>query len=389
MKKKVFLSVLFGLASISVFAQDSEEASKYSVMTNRFGDNWFITGGAGAQVLLGDYDQEGKFLPRIAPAVNFGVGKWFTPGMGLRVVYSGVRAKGSSFGSNGFNYQRFDYMNLHSDVLFNLTNMICGYKSDRIYNAVPYVGFGWAHTYNKQDYFKSAGYESGHVNDFTYNFGLINRFRISKAWDFNLEASATVMKDGFDGEWTNCKADINLAVTAGFTWNIPTRIFNKTKKCPPCTQIISEAELKELRDNLAAQYMRNNDLEEQLKKKPQVVEKEVVKNENVEVMSPHAVFFGLGKSEVSPQELVNLGFCADQMKAHPELKFVLTGYADAATGTPEANKKISEKRANAVIDALVNKYGIDRSRMRAESFGGATKFDKDYLNRTVIISAEK
>ena len=31
---------------------------------------------------------------RLAPALDIAVGKWFTPGIGLRVAYNGLQAKG-------------------------------------------------------------------------------------------------------------------------------------------------------------------------------------------------------------------------------------------------------------------------------------------------------
>ena len=86
-----------------------------------------------------------------------------------------------------------------------------------------------------------------------------------------------------------------------------------------------------------------------------------------------------------PGKLINLGFMADQVAAYPTLKLKLTGYADSATGSAEANRKISLKRAEAVADALNKKYGISRDRITTATAGGVDKFDKDYLNRMVMI----
>lgn len=45
--------------------------------------------------MYGDNDQElGDFGKRISPTMNISVGKWFTPGLGLRLQYSGLQAKG-------------------------------------------------------------------------------------------------------------------------------------------------------------------------------------------------------------------------------------------------------------------------------------------------------
>lgn len=44
--------------------------------------------------MYGDNDQQlGDFGKRISPTMNISVGKWFTPGLGLRLQYSGLQAK--------------------------------------------------------------------------------------------------------------------------------------------------------------------------------------------------------------------------------------------------------------------------------------------------------
>ena len=59
---------------------------KYQVITNPFWSNWFFSIGGGASVMYGDNDQQlGDFGKRISPTMNISVGKWFTPGLGLRL----------------------------------------------------------------------------------------------------------------------------------------------------------------------------------------------------------------------------------------------------------------------------------------------------------------
>lgn len=96
------LLALSGL-SVAAVAQNTTEVTeevlevvevrqdKYAVVTNPFWDNWFVSFGYGATVLFGDYDAAGSFGKRISPTLNVAVGKWFTPGMGARLQYSGCR----------------------------------------------------------------------------------------------------------------------------------------------------------------------------------------------------------------------------------------------------------------------------------------------------------
>ena len=97
---------------------------------------------------FGDNDGKADFGKRLAPALDIAVGKWFTPGIGLRVAYNGLQAKGAAPSandlytkggkySNGYYKQKWNMANFHGDVLFNLSNMFCGYNEDRLYSFIP------------------------------------------------------------------------------------------------------------------------------------------------------------------------------------------------------------------------------------------------------------
>ncbi|MPN24467.1 Outer membrane protein 41 [bioreactor metagenome] len=62
------------------------------------------------------------------------------------------------------------------------------------------------------------------------------------------------------------------------------------------------------------------------------------------------------------------------------------GSADAATGNKRINQKLSEDRANAVYNALVNKFGVNASQLEVIANGDQKEpFDKPVLNRVVIL----
>lgn len=100
--KKGLLFILMVGASVCLSAQEKgkTEGKAYTVETNRFGANWFISGGVGGQMYFGDNDGKADFGKRIAPALDIAVGKWFTPGIGLRVAYNGLQAKGAAPSAN-------------------------------------------------------------------------------------------------------------------------------------------------------------------------------------------------------------------------------------------------------------------------------------------------
>ncbi|NLI64184.1 MAG: OmpA family protein [Bacteroidales bacterium] len=381
----IFLLVI---ASASVDAQevqyDNATGNKHEVFTNNFGSNWFFSLGGGAEVLFGNDDTAGSFGKRISPTLNFGVGKWFTPGIGLRLQYSGLQARGFSYTENdftkswnkdeGYYKQKFNYMNLHGDVLFNLSSLIAGYNPDRVYEVIPYLGGGLTHTYSKSKRQALA-----------LNFGIINRFKVADSWDLNLELASMGTQNKFDDQLGGSRdLDGVVSVTAGVTYHFNPSGFRKPQVA---RQVISEAELKLMRDKMNEMASQNQNLEAQLleaERKPEVaIIKETEKT--TPDIAPRAVFFAIGSSSVSSQEVVNLGFLADQMKQYPNLKFNLTGFADASTGSADLNKRLSKQRAQSVVEVLVNTYNIDRNRLAVQSVGGVDKYDKDYLNRMVLV----
>ena len=395
MKKILMLLALAGLTS-AAWAQNStsevveyeviQVQDKYQVITNPFWSNWFFSIGGGAEATFGDNDSAGSFGKRISPTLNVSVGKWFTPGLGLRLQYSGLQARGFTYDAgadyvkgtqmkDGYNKQRFDYMNLHADVMFNLNALFGGYNQHRVYEIIPYVGAGFTHNYSKP-----------HREALSVNAGIINKFRISNAFDINLELSAMGVEDKFDGEVGGDHGyDGVLSATVGLTYRFPARGFRR-----PMPQLISQIELAAMQDKLAAMGAQNAQLKNaliQAQNQPvaEVTETEVIVPDPD--IAPRTVFFTIGSAELSPREIMNLSYLAEQMKQFPNATYTVNGYADSATGTPAFNKELSLKRAQAVKDALVKNYGIAADRLNIEAGGGVDKFGQPILNRVVLVKS--
>ena len=79
---------------------------------------------------------------------------------------------------------------------------------------------------------------------------------------------------------------------------------------------------------------------------------------------------------------------AKVIKQTPNTKYKVAGFADKATGTPAINQTLSEKRAQAVYDALVAE-GVNPSQLEKVAMGGTDPmFEKAYLNRVVILEVK-
>lgn len=389
------LLALAGVSSVAMAQQKTEVVEqidaiqiedKYQVVTNPFWSNWFFSIGGGAEALFGDNDKAGSLGKRISPTLNIAVGKWFTPGLGLRLQYSGLQARGYAYKNggdyviggrmNGGHYkQRFDYMNLHGDVMLNLNALFGGYNPHRIYEIIPYAGAGFTHNYTNP-----------HREALSVNAGIINRFRISNAIDINLELSAMAVEDKFDGEiGGNYSYDGVMSATLGLTYRFPTREFHR-----PMPQLISQAELTDMQDKMAEMAAANQELQHDLAASRNQPVEEVVDTVLIHAdsdMAPRTVFFDFGSAEISAREAMNLSYFAEQMKQSPNTTYTVSGYADSATGTSEFNAELSLKRAQAVVNVLTEKYGISAGRLKVGGNGGVDKFGQPILNRVVLIKS--
>jgi OOP family OmpA-OmpF porin len=83
--------------------------------------------------------------------------------------------------------------------------------------------------------------------------------------------------------------------------------------------------------------------------------------------------FDPSKDDIKPEYLGELRKVADFMKANPSVTATVQGHAGKFIGkekvTPKAAMEVSQRRAQHVVDYLVNNLGIARSRLSAEGFG--------------------
>lgn len=78
--------------------------------------------------------------------------------------------------------------------------------------------------------------------------------------------------------------------------------------------------------------------------------------------------FDTDKADIKPEYHGEIEEVADFMKKNPTVTSVVEGHTDDV-GTPEYNMKLSQKRAESVVNYLVEKFGIDRSRLSAKGYG--------------------
>lgn len=388
----MFLAALFMGASIAASAQTIETVTETKTVRDSvvhqtepqgFWSNTFISVGGGVQMLFGDHDQQMEFIDRTSPAIDIAFGKWISPEVGVRLMYSGWSLNGAtqdaSLGNTPlgnkpwYGYwlyeQKVKFFNLHGEVMFNLSNMLGGYKPNRVWNCSPYIGLGLLRAYN------------GHTtSEIAANLGIHNAFRLTDALDLNLDIRGTLVNDDFDGERGGRSEEGILSATVGLTYKFKPRGWKEK-----VITIYDETELERLRaqmNELNAEYERM--------KKVQTDTIETVTTEILlkEVVAPCMVIFPINKSELSQDARVNLGMFAENVKkADKEIVYTITGYADAATGNQYINEKLSKDRATAVYRCLVDEFGLNESQLKIDYKGGVENmfYDNPENSRTVII----
>jgi len=82
----------------------------------------------------------------------------------------------------------------------------------------------------------------------------------------------------------------------------------------------------------------------------------------------YGIYFDLDSYTIKPESEPTLDASADMLTADSSLKVYVVGHTDM-TGNLEYNLDLSARRAEAVVNELVNNYGIDADRLMAKGVG--------------------
>lgn len=341
------------------------------------------------------------FTPGLnSPSVyaNIEVGKYITPVWGVRGVIGGpFQSLNANKGNATINtsspdvkaYKNKLFGELNFDAMFNISNLFADdlAKFDVYLFAGPTLNFSTVGT-------KFADVQNAEVllveesNDFkvragaTVGLGLAYNF--TKCFALGLEGRFGVTPSIFGDADAYRKAEGTGRLALNGVWTIG----GKHGKIARAAAAAAAAGYlsKESVDAIV-----NEALEKNPKIVEKVVEKEVIKQVeklvNNEVPSSTAIFFEIGKATLTSKDKARIKLYAESINAcKDDSTFEVGGYADKKTGSAKTNQKLSEKRAQAVYDALVAE-GVDPSRLEKKAYGGvdAIFFNNDVLSRTVII----
>lgn len=335
--------------------------------TNKFWDNWFIGVGAGVNASI-DFNSDFSFG---GLALDVNAGKWFTPTVGARVGYKGI--KNDLKLQNGVNSaygNGFDQHYVHADFLWNLSNSFSGYKETRFWDVIPYVSAGVID-------FKNDG-----RRDLEYGLGagLLNDLRLGKHVDLFIDLSGIVAPArvfGYNGAGvsTNKLRRISVlpSLTAGLIFNLGRTNFDRHSTITPVVVPVpfTTEQYNALKDRVAALEKENAALKNEIEALKNQAPDTVYVGETGSFAKEAYAYFDMGGAVLSDREKMHLDYFIDNVASKLEdgKTLVVSGSADKATGSVKRNQQLAEQRANAVKKYLVKK-GVAESKIQVEVLGG-------------------
>jgi outer membrane protein OmpA-like peptidoglycan-associated protein len=380
---KSFLAAALMMFSATAMAQATYEAAdgtKYE-----FQKHGFLNLEGGAQYTLG----EAKFSKLLSPNVQLGLGYQFSPVFGARIQANAWQSKG---GWNGFRPQigstpytndyKFKYVAPGVDLMFNLSNLLCGWNPNRIFNLTAFVGGG-----------ANIAFSNDEANDIAKNLSSLNAYNLDYVWDgskvrlfgrggleaaiklsdavaLTIEGNANLLSDKYNSKKAErkLKADwyfnglVGLKINLGKTYNKIVPVI-PTEPAPPAPAPV-------------------------VKPEPAPAPAPAPVEEKIEPIR-RDIFFPINVTAIQATEVQKVKDIAAYLQKYPKAKVVVTGYADAGTGNDKINDRLAAGRADTVVKSLINDYGISQSRISYDSKGSRVQpFAENDMNRVTICIAE-
>ena len=387
MRIKISLVSLLLAFSAFSFAQEavvSEEAGcKTAFNPNSTWSNWFIHLGAGGQVFFGDGLKFDDVMDRVSLMPAFAIGRWWSP-------YWGFRLKGQGGNLKSFTDQEDTYVNVHLDAMWNMSQYFGKYKSNRVFNFIPYAGLGAYNRFEADDNVYVTGpkvkqnYRDAKIG-VTVHGGLLFDFRLSNHVGFHIDLGGTFLTDDYINRVVGGRVWEAIATpSAGFTFNLGKTYFDLADGTDYGLINDLNAKINALRSENEILSKRPVSCPECPKLPPaEVVQKPAA------VYAPNVVYFRINSAKVDANQQISIYNTAQFMKNNSGEKIKVIGYADKKTGTAAYNLKISEQRAKAVAKELMSKYNIPSDRIVVEWKGaGEQPYSVNEWNRVVIMSAQ-
>ncbi len=347
----------------------SAQMNAQTVVESKNFDNWYIGINGGASVPTPKFKDMANFQGGIR------IGRWFTPAVGLAIEGQAIMGK-KNFG---------DYINTFvkaTNVTFlgtlNFNNWFAGYAGTaRPFEVIGVAGLGWLHQFGDPKY---NAMSSKVGIDFALNFGS------DKQWQLYLEPALLYCIAGnyqkVKYDLSNAMFQANLGLVYKFGNSNGTHNFKIAELRDQAEIDGLNAKINELRadvnakdSKIAADGRTIADLQAKLAACEARPVQTVVEEKKENILQP-MVIFRQGKSTIDAAQYASIEMVAKYMRNHKDAKVVVRGFA-SPEGKAELNQKLSEKRAEAVANALIKRYKISKDRISTQGLGATDKISEE------------
>ncbi len=368
MKKLLLLACL--VLSMGVQAQSDQK----NLERSKASDNWYIGINGG----LATKAKHNSWLCNLDGNIGLRVGNWFTPTFGLAIesnayfcnrpwtsTHTGVR-----------------YLDTSLAATINLSNWWFGYNGEpRLFELIAVPALGWGHVFANKNYYDH------NLNDMSAKLALDFTFNVDKAKSMQVYIEPALIYSltgncGYAYNTSKFQMNIDRAffqVNVGFVYKFKNSNGTHNFKYAEPEIIVDYDEINRL-NGLIGQLEEEND---SLRNLPPQVE-EVIVETGTGTIPEGVVSFGVSSSKIDDLQYAQINKVAHYLGENPDKKVVLIGSA-STDGNFESNKKLSEDRAAAVRDALVNKFGVSTERIEVVGAGETEIYSDDLeYNRVVV-----
>lgn len=359
------------LAAALCFGLTGTQAQKYDYDPFPYG---FVGVQGGAQMLLLNYDH----TKLITPMAGVQLGGMFSPYLGARLSAQGMWTKhGFKALDATFNHK---YVMGTIDMLVNVSNFFTKNKAHR-FNTYLIGGLGLNYSWGEDDAATNAlSIHTGENVTHVLRVGLAEEVNLCRNLALNLEVDLNNIHDRYLSY--RDKNDVwQLTAALGLSYKFGYKKHARPAPVAEAPVVAPQPAPKPAPQPTAAAAKK---VEPQPKPQPKPVVKPFVP-ERDEI----DVFFGLGKSNITPEAEAKIKALGEWLKTRPNTKVVVTGYADAGTGSAKRNMVVSQNRAENVAKELIDVYGFDANQVTVDYKGDTVQpYQENDLNRLVRIQAE-
>ena len=394
---------------------------KGALVDSPWSGHWFVQAAGGATALLGKPLGCNDLFGRIEPAFHVSVGKWFTPSIGGRLDYGGMRI------SDCLNNHQ-DYQYMRADLMWNVlgNRYTDDVHSRPRWSVIPFAGVGMLHN-------KDNGQKP-----FAISLGIQAQYHVSNRIAIVAEVGDMFTMQDFDGYGKAHRlgdnllsASLGLSVSLGKTswkrtidarpyisqnerlYDYATTLREQLRKILAIEGLLDkydhlfdyDATLSATSDYPKNDYSGLNSLKARMKNRGKMTQPTkqtdasdcadkcgtsnthdaddyltLIQSGEICLGAPIYFFFNLGTANlVNSSQLINLDEVARIAKKYG-LSVRVIGAADSATGTTTINNGLSQARANYIATEL-QKRGMDSGNITIASEGGIDEYSPNEANR--------